>query len=159
MFTRNNVTVQPQCFEQLRQLQSKLKQYRDEPQAFMEALVQTLQAEVRSKFQTKRCITDSNDAGHHVEVPFDETMVKYLWLGEREFEVFEIEYYHTSASVQENRQQLGDIKRNEGQQQQQQEEEQQQQQQEEEQGQDSDAAIELATTDGTVLSYDQFSQI
>ena len=91
-------------------------------------LRETLEAEVRSKFQTTRCIKDSTAADmasgavdisasiggdkevdnldnnsrspNHVEVPFDETVVRYLWLAERTFEVTEIQLRSENANVQ-----------------------------------------------------------
>ncbi len=53
------------------------------------ALVETLQAEVRSKFQTRKQMEFSSK-GRLVEVLFDETLVKYDWVEERKFEITEI---------------------------------------------------------------------
>ena len=53
------------------------------------AITETLEADVRSKFQTKRRIEDCK-RGVLVEVPFDATIVKFLWREERMLEVMEI---------------------------------------------------------------------
>lgn len=52
--------------------------------------METLEAEVRSKFQTSRRMTDATQ-GEVVEVPFDEALVRYYWRGERVFEVVGVE--------------------------------------------------------------------
>ena len=52
--------------------------------------METLEAEVRSKFQTTKRMQESA-SGQPVEVSFDETVVKYHWLQERVFQVVEIE--------------------------------------------------------------------
>lgn len=53
------------------------------------ALVETLQAEVRSKFQTRKQMEFSSK-GRLVEVLFDETLVKYDWVEERKFQITDI---------------------------------------------------------------------
>ena len=35
-------------------MQKKLKQFKNDPNAFLEAIIQTLEVDVRSKFQTRR---------------------------------------------------------------------------------------------------------
>jgi hypothetical protein len=52
-------------------------------------LVETLEADVRSKFQTKRRMEDAK-RGNVVEVPFDETIVKFLWKEDRLLEVLDV---------------------------------------------------------------------
>ena len=68
------------------------------------AIVETLEADVRSKFQTKRRIEDCR-RGVLVEVPFDCTIVKFLWREERVLEVMEVvlvgrEHKGSSATVE-----------------------------------------------------------
>jgi hypothetical protein len=70
-------------------IQKKLKQFKNDPAAFMQAIIETLEADVRSKFQTKRRIEDSAK-GLCVEVPFDEAMVRFLWKDERLLEIVEV---------------------------------------------------------------------
>ena len=53
------------------------------------AVSETLEADVRSKFQTKRRIEDCK-RGVLVEVPFDCTTIKFLWREERILEIMEI---------------------------------------------------------------------
>jgi hypothetical protein len=53
------------------------------------AIIETLEADVRSKFQTKRRIEDCH-RGVVVEVPFDVTTVSFLWRQERVLEVTDI---------------------------------------------------------------------
>ena len=45
--------------------------------------------EVRSKFQTARRMRDAS-RGVEVEVPFDNALVRYLWVSERELRVTEV---------------------------------------------------------------------
>ncbi len=52
--------------------------------------METLEAEVRSKFQTKRRMKDA-EHGTPVDVPFDETIVKYLWTDVRTLEIISVE--------------------------------------------------------------------
>jgi hypothetical protein len=52
-------------------------------------LQETLEADVRSIFQTKRRMEDANN-GLVVEVLFDEAIARFLWKEEREMEVKEV---------------------------------------------------------------------
>ena len=52
-------------------------------------LLETLEADVRSKFQTRKQM-EFSQMGHHVQVLFDETIVKFDWLELRKFEVIDI---------------------------------------------------------------------
>lgn len=63
--------------------------YRNDSETFLEGLLQTLRAEVRSKFQTSKRM-DETERGHPVDVPFDTTIVSYNWLEERILEVVSI---------------------------------------------------------------------
>ena len=56
------------------------------------AIIETLEADVRSKFQTKRRIEDCQ-RGVVVEVPFDVTTVSFLWRQERVLEVTDISLF------------------------------------------------------------------
>ena len=77
--------------EKVGRLAKKLKQYKNDPEAFLSALVETLEADVRSKFQTKKGVADaSKDVPVPVDVPFDETTVYYLWKDLRSFEVVDV---------------------------------------------------------------------
>jgi hypothetical protein len=61
--------------------------------------VQTLEVEVRSKFQTERRMEDAAQ-GEPVEVPFDQALVRYLWRGEREFQVLSVQLRrHSKAEL------------------------------------------------------------
>lgn len=62
------------------------------------ALVETLEVEVRSKFQTSRRMSDASQ-GEAVEVPFDEALVRYLWRGERDFYVVGVELRASSKAA------------------------------------------------------------
>ena len=53
------------------------------------AIEETLEADVRSKFQTKRRIEDCRK-GVLVEVPFDATTVSFMWKEERVLEIVHI---------------------------------------------------------------------
>ena len=68
--------------------------------------METLEAEVRSKFQTSRRMSDASQ-GEVVEVPFDETVVRYNWIEEREFDIIDIELVGANKYLVEEAQQLG----------------------------------------------------
>ncbi len=91
VYTRNTVTVQKSVLDKVKSIQGRLYQFKNAPEAFVQALVETLEAEVRSKFQTQRRIENSTKDGILVEVLFDETVVKYNWLDERVFDVIDVE--------------------------------------------------------------------
>lgn len=55
----------------------------------MIGIIETLEAEVRSKFQTQKQIEFTNK-GIPVEVFFDEMLVKYQWIDERKFHIVNI---------------------------------------------------------------------
>lgn len=100
VYTRNTVTVRPSVLEQVRGLQGQLVQFKNAPEEFVQALKETLEAEVRSKFQTSRRIENSGE-GVLVEVLFDETVVKYNWLAERVFEVVDVELVQHNKYIAE----------------------------------------------------------
>jgi hypothetical protein len=56
----------------------------------LSAIEETLEADVRSKFQTKRRIEDCR-RGVLVDVPFDTATVSFLWKEERVLEIIKIE--------------------------------------------------------------------
>ncbi len=87
--TRNKVTIAPECLIYLEKVQARLKQYRNEPMEYIQALRETLEAEVRSKFQTSKQM-EFSAKGMLVNVLFDETIVKYRWVSERVFEVVSV---------------------------------------------------------------------
>ena len=53
--------------------------YKNDSKGFEDALIQTLEAEVRSKFQTNKRINDAVK-GLPVDVPFDVCNVQYFWV-------------------------------------------------------------------------------
>jgi len=74
-----------------------LREYRDDSKEFVRGLTETLEAEVRSKFQTERRMRDAA-RGIAVEVPFDNALVKYLWVSERELRVEEITLFNPNLA-------------------------------------------------------------
>ena len=87
--TRNTVIMKAEAIEQANKIQSKFKHYKNNVILFLNGLKETLEVDVRSSFQTKRRQEDARK-GIYVEVPFDETIVKYFWLEDRKMEVQEI---------------------------------------------------------------------
>lgn len=87
--TRNTVVVGDEIHEKVDNISRSLREYKNDSEGYMAALVQTLEVDVRSKFQTKRRMKDAT-MEIPVEVPFDNTIVKYLWKEERVFEVTDI---------------------------------------------------------------------
>ena len=87
--TRNTVIIKADAIEQANKIQNKFKHYKNEVILFLNGLKETLEVDVRSSFQTKRRQEDAQK-GIHVQVPFDETIVKYFWLEDRKMEVQEI---------------------------------------------------------------------
>ena len=90
--TRNTVTLSPHARLTATSppFQRRLKQYKNNGALFLQALVETIEADVRSKFQTKRRQEDCKK-GVAVEVPFDNAMVHFLWRDDRVLEVVEVE--------------------------------------------------------------------
>jgi tRNA (Thr-GGU) A37 N-methylase len=87
--TRNEVIVSEKAREGAKRIQKKLRQFKNDSELFLKALTETLEADVRSKFQTKKRIDDSSK-GIVVEVPFDEAMVLFFWKKETVIEVEDI---------------------------------------------------------------------
>jgi hypothetical protein len=87
--TRNKVLVAPNVEASVLAIASKLKHYKNDAKLFMAGLLETLEADVRSEFQTKRRMKDASQ-GVSVEVPFDETLVRYFWQEERTMLITEI---------------------------------------------------------------------
>lgn len=84
--TRNTVIIRNSIREDVMKIQNKLKLYKNNVDLFLVALQETLEADVRSKFQTKRRIADASN-GVTVDVPFDQTIVRYFWIEDRTMEV------------------------------------------------------------------------
>jgi len=87
--TRNHVSINPEAAAFAHSNMRYLREYRDDADAYLMGLRETLEAEVRSKFQTKKRVSDA-DKGVSCEVLFDETLVEYLWVSERAMEVQQI---------------------------------------------------------------------
>lgn len=97
--TRNTVKFQDDIAYKVDRLKKKLKQYKNEPDAYLQGLRETLEADVRSKFQTKRRMEDAS-ANIPVDVPFDNTIVRYLWLEERHMEVCDVVHMNAAKGTQ-----------------------------------------------------------
>lgn len=108
VYTRNEVKVSSECMEQVRAIQGKLCHYKNEPEAFIQGTMicrtclfssltfafavgikETLEAEVRSRFQTSKQM-EFTEKGQLVAVLFDETVVRYEWIDERTFEIVQV---------------------------------------------------------------------
>ena len=88
--TRNDVTWQTNAYHKVKVLEDDLEQYYQDSEAYIRALTETLEVEVRSKFQTQKRIKDAVQ-GIAVEVMFDETIVHYYWKEERSLEIIDIQ--------------------------------------------------------------------
>lgn len=78
--TRNEVKLKSGVKEKsVRLIQSKCKLYQKDVDAYWAGVIETLEADVRSKFQTKRAINDS-EKGIIRLLPFDELVVRYCTL-------------------------------------------------------------------------------
>lgn len=75
--------------------QMYLREFKDDASAFMNGLIQTLEAEVRSKFQTQKRVKDASK-NVTCEVTFDEILVHYLWIGEREMHITDVTLIESS---------------------------------------------------------------
>jgi hypothetical protein len=96
-------------------LKGKLREFKNSPQEFLQgefdknnpipiviqfvALIETLEADVRSKFQTKRRKADAV-RGLQVEVPFDNAFVKFYWLDDRVLEIVSVSLFHDEDAVE-----------------------------------------------------------
>jgi tRNA-Thr(GGU) m(6)t(6)A37 methyltransferase TsaA len=87
--SRNEVTIHPDVRAQVEKIKSRLCHYKNEPDVFLQAMQETLAAEVRSKFQTLKQM-GFTEQGNLVAVLFDETVVRYRWVSERSFEIMEV---------------------------------------------------------------------
>lgn len=87
--SRNEVSVHPDVLPQVEKIKARLCHYQNEPEVFIQAMKETLEAEVRSKFQTLKQM-EFTERGSLVAVPFDETIVRYRWVSERSFEIMEV---------------------------------------------------------------------
>jgi tRNA (adenine37-N6)-methyltransferase len=102
--TRNVVTISASVPEQVLRIAKKLKQFKDEPDAFIAAMRETLEADVRSKFQTKRRMQDATE-DFPTDVPFDNATIFYLWQDLRTFHVTDVKL--TSQIVKEREKEEG----------------------------------------------------
>jgi tRNA (Thr-GGU) A37 N-methylase len=64
---------------QITSIERKLKIYKNAGSLYQQALVETLQADVRSKYQTRKADATNQAASNKVTLPFDNTTVSYLW--------------------------------------------------------------------------------
>lgn len=87
--TRNAIIIDKTVREDVFRIQSKLKQFKDSSEKFLDAVIETLEADVRSKFQTNRRIKDSS-RGVLVYLPFDEALIEYLWLEDRVIQIIRV---------------------------------------------------------------------
>ena len=69
--TRNSVTVRSQARQSLSKLVKKLYFYKNNEELFWNGVTETLAADVRSEFQTRRAVTDASK-GDVSSLPFDE---------------------------------------------------------------------------------------
>lgn len=100
---RNTVTPFTQAtIDYVHTHKRRLVQYKDEPEEFLNGLRETLEADIRSTFQTNKRMYESTQ-GLPVEVPFDEMMVKYFWREGRSLEVVGIELASQSATAKRER--------------------------------------------------------
>jgi hypothetical protein len=90
--------------EKVKSIEKRLREYKNDAEAFLSGIVQTLEAEVRSKFQTKRRKADAQRATP-VEVPFDEAFVKYLWMDDRVLKIVDVSLTSTEKASSEALQQ------------------------------------------------------
>lgn len=88
--TRNVVTVVPGLEEKSEALLLKYcKLYRDRIDLFWKAIVETLEADVRSSFQTKKVI-EGHRSGYLFDIPFDDVLVRYEWTDDRVIAITDI---------------------------------------------------------------------
>jgi len=87
--TRNEVTVHKSVPDKVQRIEKKLRQYKNDGVAFLKAVVETLEADVRSKFQTQKRISDTAK-NIPVDVPFDEATVTFNWTELRTFEIVDV---------------------------------------------------------------------
>lgn len=91
----------------MEKIKGKLFHYLNEPEAFLQAIKETLEAEVRSKFQTMKQM-EFTEQGNLVGVLFDETIVRYRWVSERQFEIMEVVLKYMDKTLLETQQILND---------------------------------------------------
>jgi hypothetical protein len=87
---RNNVTISDYCVEKISKIESKLYQYKNDSKNYIKALIETLEADIRSKFQTRKLIENTSN-GVNVKILFDETIVRFEWLEDKKFNIIDID--------------------------------------------------------------------
>ena len=107
VYSRNEVTIHPDVPAQVEKIKGKLFHYLNEPEVFLQAIKETLEAEVRSKFQTAKQM-EFTEQGNLVGVLFDETIVRYRWVDERRFEIMEVVLKYMDKTLLETQKILHD---------------------------------------------------
>ncbi len=105
--SRNEVSIHPDVHAQVEKIKGKLHHYFNEPEVFLQAMKETLAAEVRSKFQTSKQM-EFTEQGNLVAVLFDETVVRYRWVSERSFEIMEVVLKYLDKTILETQKILHD---------------------------------------------------
>eukprot|EP01038_Epipyxis_sp_PR26KG_P008203 gene8203-11097_t len=85
---RNIVTITETAKNNIYSIQNKLVQYKNNPEQFIAGLTETIEADIRSQFQTRK-MAENTANGSFIKVPFDETICKYVLMDEGKFEIVE----------------------------------------------------------------------
>lgn len=107
VYSRNEVTIHPDVLDQVKAIKGNLHHYRNEPEEFLKGIKETLEAEVRSKFQTSKQM-EFTEKGQLVAVLFDEAVVRYQWVAERKFEIQQVTLKSMDKTVLEKETILGE---------------------------------------------------
>ena len=89
--TRNTVSVLPLAKTHAREILHKMKHFKSNEEEFWKSLTETLEVDVRSKFQTQRAIAAAQNTQKGVcELPFDNCVVRYEWNEDRVIEITDV---------------------------------------------------------------------
>eukprot|EP00603_Paraphysomonas_imperforata_P007083 CAMPEP_0114425518 /NCGR_PEP_ID=MMETSP0103-20121206/7278_1 /TAXON_ID=37642 ORGANISM="Paraphysomonas imperforata, Strain PA2" /NCGR_SAMPLE_ID=MMETSP0103 /ASSEMBLY_ACC=CAM_ASM_000201 /LENGTH=358 /DNA_ID=CAMNT_0001594359 /DNA_START=6 /DNA_END=1082 /DNA_ORIENTATION=+ len=88
--TRNDVTVAPGLVQESADMVAKhARLYKKDSELFWKGVIETLEADVRSKFQTKKAMQGA-EKRQVFELPFDTFNVRYVWSDDRSIEIIDI---------------------------------------------------------------------
>lgn len=88
--TRNSVSLEAGVQEKSKALLKQFCEiYRNDEELFWKAVIETLEADVRSAFQTKKVI-EGHKSGHQFELPFDGVLVRYEWTEDRLIKISDV---------------------------------------------------------------------
>lgn len=94
---RNEVSILPSCAEKVHSLQSQLYQYRYDAEEYIAGLMGSIAADIRSRNQTNKL--KNNWHNKSVKLLFDETVVQLKCVGDRSFQILDVDIVEKAKGV------------------------------------------------------------